>query len=145
MKFAGVVAIWPVEHHSSSRSMNRESAVQSGAAVQTREAARPDAFERRAGVQQGHQSRPCAREVRRQQQRILLAHNPIDGVRSVGPVHEDADDRIVDRSELGDCLVWSRQVSRDDVGERPSFFNAATSCSVVSRDCGKAHSLGLAR
>ena len=74
------------------------------------------AFKRRSGVEQGHQARPCPREIRGQQQRILLADHAVDRVRGVGPVDEHADHGIVDRAELGDGLVGPRQVIVHEIG-----------------------------
>ena len=54
-------AIRPVVHHSSSRSMNASSVVQSGASVQTREKRAADALEARAGVEQADEARPASR------------------------------------------------------------------------------------
>ena len=102
--------------------MNVASAVQSGASVQMREAVPADAFERGPGVQEGHQARPGAREVRRQQERVVLADDAVDGVRRVGPVDEDADQRVVDRAQLGDRLVRAGQITLDHIRRSAQFL-----------------------
>ena len=61
--------------------MKPASAVQSGASVQTREASRPTLSSEAPVFEQGDQPGPRPREVRRQQQRVVLAHDAVDRVR----------------------------------------------------------------
>ena len=67
-----------------------------------------DALERRAGVQERDQPGPGAREIRREQERVVLADDSIDSVRGIGPVDIEADQGIVDRSR-----AW-RSIHRDE-------------------------------
>ena len=77
--------------------MKRASAVQSAASDQMREAGRPTLSSEAPGIEQRHQAGPGAREIRREQERIVLADDSIDGVRGIGPVDVEADQGIVDR------------------------------------------------
>src|SRR5262249_14232973 len=71
------------------------------------------------GVQQGDEAGPGAREVACQEQRAVLAGDAVAGVRPVGPVDEDADERVVEGAELADRLVGPGEVAGHDVG-RPA-------------------------
>ncbi len=102
--------------------MNRASAVQSAASVQTRDAARPTLSSEAPVFKQGDQARPGPREVRGEQERVVLADHAVDGVRGIGPVDEDADHRVVDRPELGDRLVGPGQEPVDHVGRPPQLL-----------------------
>ena len=66
-----------------------------------------DAFQAGAGVQQGDQTGPAAGKIAGQEQRIILAGHAVTGVRTVGPVDENPDHRIVDRAEVLNRLVRS--------------------------------------
>ena len=77
------------------------------AAVEAREAG--------ARVEQAHEARPLTREVRRQEERVVLPDHAIGRVGTVEPVHADANHRVVDRAKLLDGLVGLRQIALDPV------------------------------
>ena len=87
-----------------------------------RDAARPTLSSEAPVLKQGHQPRPGAGEIRRQQERAVLADDAVDGVRRVGPVDEHADQRIVDRAELRDRLIGTGQIALDQIRRSTQFL-----------------------
>ena len=107
--------------------MKRASAVQSAASVQMRDAARPTLSSEAPVFSSATRPGQVPEKVRRQQERVVLADDAVDGVRRVGPVDEHADHRVVDRPELGDRLVGTREVALDQVGRSPQLLAAPPS------------------
>src|SRR3954471_22228069 len=79
-------------------------------------------FQARAGVEQAHQPRPSAREVARQEQRIVFSDYAVRSVRAVKPVHTHANHRVVDGPEFLDCVVGLRQEAWHEVRGAPKLL-----------------------
>ena len=137
-------AICPLEHQSRGAAMKTSSALKSGALGPDARERPLEALEARAGVQQADEARPSPGEVRREEQRVVLADDAVGRVRAVEPVHADADHRIVDRTELLDRLVRLLEEARHAIRLAcPSFSSARSSCVVASATFGSASSFGF--
>ena len=102
--------------------MNVASAAQSGASVQMREAARPTLSSEAPVFRRATSPGQVPEKFDASEQRAVFADDAVDGVWRVGPVDEYADQRVVDRAELGDRLVGTGQVAVNEIRRTPQFL-----------------------
>ncbi len=101
--------------------MKAASLVQSAASVQMRLEVRLMLSRQAPVLSRATRPGQVPEKLLAKQQRIVFAGDAVAGVRTISPMDEDADERIVERAEFADGLVGPCQKAGHDIGSAAEF------------------------